>query len=123
MDDVCKAVVWLGEEEIVTGGHSCVYEHKLNPKYVSYFFQTETFYAQKKKYARGTKVIDVKASDLAKIFIPVPPLAEQQRIVAILDKFEALVSDLTQGLPAEIAASQERYEYYRDKLLRFERCN
>lgn len=123
MDDVCKAVVWLGEEEIVTGGHSCVYEHKLNPKYVSYFFQTETFYAQKKKYARGTKVIDVKASDLAKIFIPVPPLSEQERIVSILDKFEALVSDLTQGLPAEIAASQERYEYYRDKLLRFERCN
>ena len=62
-------------------------------------------------------------SNLAKTKILVPSLSVQQRIVSILDKFEALVSDLTQGLPAEIAASQERYEYYRDKLLRFERCN
>ena len=65
----------------------------------------------------------INTTKVGNIQISVPPLAEQQRIVSILDKFEALVSDLTQGLPAEIAASQERYEYYRDKLLRFERCN
>ena len=54
-----------------------------------------------------------------KLEIPIPPLSEQKRIVAILDKFEALVNDLTEGLPAEIAARQEQYEYYRDKLLSF----
>ena len=54
-----------------------------------------------------------------KFTVPIPPLSEQQRIVAILDKFEALVNDLTEGLPAEIAARQEQYEYYRDKLLSF----
>ena len=123
IEDVCKAVVWLGDDEIVTGGHAYVFTHNENPKYISYFFQTEAFFKQKKKYARGAKVIDIKISDLEKIQIPLPPLAEQERIVSILDKFEALVSDLTQGLPAEIAASQERYEYYRDKLLKFERCN
>lgn len=53
--------------------------------------------------------------------IAVPPLSDQQRIVAILDKFETLVNDLTQGLPAEIAAVQEQYEYYRNKLLTFKR--
>ena len=51
--------------------------------------------------------------------IPIPPLELQERIVAILDKFETLVNDLSQGLPAEIAAVQEQYEYYRNKLLTF----
>ena len=58
-------------------------------------------------------------NNIIKAKIPVPPLSEQRRIVAILDKFEALVNDLTEGLPAEIAARQEQYEYYRDKLLNF----
>ncbi|MCD8299702.1 MAG: restriction endonuclease subunit S [Clostridiales bacterium] len=57
--------------------------------------------------------------NLNKIPIPVPPLAEQRRIVAILDRFDALCNDLTSGIPAEIAARQKQYEYYRDKLLSF----
>lgn len=121
IEDVCKAVVWLGEEDIVTGGHACVFAHNEIPKYIAYFFQTECFFQQKKKYARGAKVIDIKVSDLEKISIPVPPLSEQQCIVSILDKFESLVNDLTAGLPAEIAAVQEQYEYYRNKLLTFKR--
>ena len=52
--------------------------------------------------------------------IPVPPLAEQSRIVAILDRFDTLVNDLSIGLPAEIEARRKQYEYYRDMLLTFE---
>lgn len=51
--------------------------------------------------------------------IPIPSLEEQERIVAILDKFDALVNDISQGLPAEIEARRKQYEYYRDKLLSF----
>lgn len=51
--------------------------------------------------------------------IPVPPLEEQARIVAILDKFDVLVNDLSSGLPAEIAARRKQYAYYRDRLLTF----
>lgn len=123
IEDVCKAVVWLGDEDIVTGGHACVLAHNENPKYIAYFFQTQYFFQQKKKYARGAKVIDIKITDLEKISIPIPPLSEQQRIVSILDKFESLVNDLSEGLPAEIAAVQEQYEYYRNKLLTFKRKN
>lgn len=119
IEDVCKAVAWLGKEDIVIGGHSCVFVHNENPKYISYFFQTDFFSQQKRKYARGAKVIDIKTSDLEKIIIPILPHTEQQRIVSILDKFEALVNDLTEGIPAEIAAVQEQYEYYRNKLLTF----
>lgn len=60
-------------------------------------------------------------NNLAKTKIAVPNLAEQKRIVSILDKFDALVNDLSRGLPAEIAAVQEQYEYYRNKLLSFPR--
>lgn len=56
---------------------------------------------------------------VAKIKLPVPPLEEQERIVAILDRFDALCNDLTSGLPAEIEARKKQYEYYRDKLLTF----
>jgi len=121
VEDVCKAVAWLGNETIVIGGHAAVYHHSLNPKYVAYYFQTEKFAEQKRKYAKGVKVIDIKISELEKILIPIPPLAEQERIVAILDKFEALVTDLSQGLPAEIQKVQQQYEYYRNLLLNFEK--
>lgn len=53
--------------------------------------------------------------------IPVPPIAEQNRIVAILDRFDALTNDLTSGLPAEMEKRRQQYEYYRDKLLTFKR--
>ena len=51
--------------------------------------------------------------------VPVPPLSEQQRIVDILDRFDALCNSITSGLPAEIEARKKQYEYYRDKLLTF----
>lgn len=58
-------------------------------------------------------------SNFAKKEIPVPPLAEQQRIVTILDKFDALTTSLTEGLPREIELRQQQYEYYRELLLNF----
>lgn len=123
VEDVGKAVSWLGNENIVTGGHSVVFRHNQNPKYIAYYFQTQCFFAQKKKYAYGAKVIDIRTDDLAKILIPIPPLELQEKIVAILDRFETLVNDLTQGLPAEIAAVKEQYEYYRNKLLTFKKAS
>jgi type I restriction enzyme S subunit len=56
-----------------------------------------------------------------KLQIPIPSLEEQSRIVAILDKFEALVNDMSTGLPAEIRMRRQQYEYYRTKLLTFDR--
>jgi type I restriction enzyme S subunit len=53
------------------------------------------------------------------IRVPIPSLNEQARIVAILDKFDALVNDLSSGLPAEIKARRQQYEHYRDRLLTF----
>ena len=64
----------------------------------------------------------MNADDVKKISIPIPSLAEQERIVAILDKFDALVNDISEGLPAEIEARRKQYEYYREKLLTFKKA-
>lgn len=119
LEDVCKAVVWLGDEEIVTGGHATIFRHSQNPKYIAYYTQTQLFSIEKKKYATGTKVIDVSAKNLEKLKIPIPSPQEQERIVSILDKFDKLVNDISEGLPAEISARRKQYEYYREKLLNF----
>ncbi|HBT0399289.1 TPA: restriction endonuclease subunit S [Klebsiella pneumoniae] len=120
-DDVCKAVAWLGTEDIAVSSDACIYRHNLNPKYVSYFFQTESFQSQKRQYITGTKVRRVNADNLAKILIPVPSQEEQTRIVDILDKFDLLTSSISQGLPREIELRQKQYEYYRDLLFSFPR--
>ena len=62
---------------------------------------------------------NLSSESIKKMKIPVPTLEEQGRIVAILDRFDALCSALTSGLPAEIEARKKQYEYYRDKLLTF----
>ena len=56
---------------------------------------------------------------MQKIKIVIPPLSVQEKIVAILDKFDTLVNDILQGLPAEIELRTKQYEYYRNKLLSF----
>ena len=61
----------------------------------------------------------LSGESLARLTIPVPPREEQDRIVSILDKFDALVNDLSSGLPAEIAARRRQYQHYRDRLLTF----
>ena len=68
----------------------------------------------------GGSVTSLDTKKLKGFKIPAPPLEEQRRIVAILDKFDALVNGISTGLPAEIAARRKQYEYYRDKLLSFE---
>lgn len=121
MDDICKAVVWLGDDEIVTGGHSAVISnHGMNPCYLAYCFQTEAFQVQKRKLAMGTKVIEMKADKLAKIRIPVPPMEVQEEIVRVLDSFAKLEAELEAELRAELEARRRQYAYYRDKLLSFE---
>lgn len=121
VEGVCKACAWLGKGDVAISGDAYIYKHNQDPKYMSYLFQTKLFLEYKKKAATGTKVVRVSGESMEKFKLPIPPLSEQQRIVSILDKFETLVNDLSQGLPAEIAAVQEQYEYYRNKLLTFKR--
>ena len=88
--------------------------------------QTASFISQKSKYVARTKVNTLLINGFSKIAIPVPypndpekSLAEQARIVSILDKFDTLTTSIAEGLPREIELRQKQYEYYRDLLLSF----
>ncbi|WP_029281933.1 restriction endonuclease subunit S [Pedobacter sp. R20-19] len=120
IEDVCKAVVWLGEEDICISGDSSAFRHNQNPKFIGYLLQTDSFFQFKKKYAQGAKVTRLRSGSLPTFRVPVPAIEEQERIVKILDQFDALVNDVSIGLPAVIKARREQYEYYRGKLLTFQ---
>ncbi|MDL5247571.1 restriction endonuclease subunit S [Leptospira weilii] len=115
-DALAKAVAWLGDEEVAVSTDAYIYRHTINPKYMSYFFQTELFRSQKKPYITGTKVRRISGESLAKIQIPIPPLPVQAEIVRILDAFTELTAELT----TELTARKKQYNYYRDQLLSFE---
>ena len=128
LEDVGKAVFYSVKEQGVTGGHATIFKpsKEIIGKYLVYYTQTAEFSNQKRKYAKGTKVIDVSANDLAKITVPIPypndtkkSLEEQYRIVSILDKFDTLTHSISEGLPKEIALRRKQYEYYREQLLSF----
>ena len=88
---------------------------KVIPKYIYYYLQKE--HLEKLNTAGG--VPSLTQAVLNKVTIPVPSLKEQSRIVSILDRFDKLCNDISEGLPAEIETRKKQYEYYRDKLLTF----
>ena len=92
---------------------------KLNSKYLFYTLQSAKAQIYFKNSVTGGTIKNLGLKALREFQIQIPPLEEQERIVEILDRFDKLCNDLSEGLPAEIDARQKQYEYYRDKLLRF----
>lgn len=101
---LCYAI-WSKNEEILIN------------KYLYYELLSKKDEILKRKNTGG--VPSLNGYDLKTISINIPPLEKQERIVSILNKFEKLCNDISEGLPAEIEARQKQYEYYRDKLLSF----
>ena len=104
-----------GKNWVNNHAHVLKFQNMFTQKYIEYYINM----IDVSQYVSGGAQPKLNQENLNKILIPIPPLPEQQRIISILDKFETLVNDLSQGLPAEIAAVQEQYEYYRNKLLLF----
>jgi type I restriction enzyme S subunit len=97
-------IVWIANDESLV----------LN-KYLYYFYSVADWRLE------GGTIKRLYNNNLKAVKIPIPPLSVQRRIVSILDRFESLVNDISSGLPAEIAARHQQYEYYRDQLLTFKR--
>lgn len=116
---VAKATAWLGDSPISLGGHILVYKHHFDPAYISFFFQSSSFQAQKNMLAKGVKVKDISSTAIAKIKIPIHSLSRQKQISKGLSSLQVLLEGSVNSLPAEIAARRQQYEYYRDKLLTF----
>lgn len=114
---VAKATAWIGEGEVAVSGDAYIYRHVLDPRYAAYFFQSKQFRDQKATHLTGTKVRRISGGSLAKILIPVPPLAVQQEIALMLDSFIELESELEEKLKSELKARRSQYAYHRHHLL------
>ena len=95
------------------------HNNKMLNRFYWHFAQSSVYWKQANNLVSKGGQPQFNSNVLCKVMVPVPPLSEQQRIVDILDKFDALCNDLTSDLSAEIAARRKQYEYYRDKLLTF----
>jgi type I restriction enzyme S subunit len=91
----------------------------VNKKYVFYILRSNRMRQYIDKNSKGSAQPNLNLEQINSFIVPIPTIAEQARIVAILDKFDALTHSITEGLPREIALRQKQYEYYRDLLLRF----
>jgi len=115
--------VGINKIPLTTNQHCCCLEINGDIAMYRYVFhclsESNAELLKLKQGARG----DLSAGVIKRFKIPVPPLSEQERIVNILDRFDALTADITIGLPAEIEARRKQYEYYRDKLLTFKEIN
>ena len=90
-------------------------------KFIYYYLLTQAYHLHELARGKSVKLPQLAVKDTDELLVPVPSLEEQQRIVDILDRFDALTSSLSEGLPAELAARRSQYEYYRDQLLTFPR--
>ena len=89
-------------------------------RYLYHLLQTKRIQEMVRVKASHGSQPNLGMRELEKFEVSIPPLDEQLRLVEILDRFDALCNNITQGLPAEIEARRKQYEYYRDKLLTFQ---
>lgn len=118
-EDIGIGMAWLGDEPAAVHDACFIFKSDLYPQYVSHYLRTNYYHKQIVKHVSEGKICSISAKGLGNAIIPIPSYEEQVRIATLLNKFDELVSDLVQGLPAEIAAVKEQYEYYRNKLLSF----
>ena len=94
-------------------------DENINPRYLYQVLSDDKFFDYNMQHAKGAKMPRGNKEAILNYQIPIPPLAEQARIVAILDKFDTLTQSISDGLPREIELRQQQYAYYREALLSF----
>ena len=92
---------------------------KTSSAYVEYLLQSTKTKLEEKGKEKSSAQSNINLSTFEQLKLPFPSLVEQNRIVSILDKFDTLISSITEGLPREIELRQKQYEYYRDLLFSF----
>ena len=122
--------IWYADRTGGTNGDVLVIHQTnnvLNPRYLYQVLADDKFFEYNMQHAKGAKMPRGNKQKIMEYLVPIPlasnakkSLAEQNRIVTILDKFDALTNSITEGLPREIELRQKQYNYYRDQLLSFE---
>ena len=93
-------------------------DNKITTKYLYYYLKNNVEYFRNVGAQMGS-MPQISLNTTEKFNIYLPTIIEQEKVVKILDKFDKLVNDISEGLPAEIELRRKQYEYYRNKLLNF----
>lgn len=109
--------VHIGEGEYDVSDNTLIIDNKDNILFGYLFYVLKNM--KLNQFARGAGQPLLTAGQLKSLKIPIPPLPEQEKITAILDKFDTLTHSISEGLPHEIALRRKQYEYYRGQLLSF----
>ncbi|MFD4170501.1 restriction endonuclease subunit S [Streptomyces albidoflavus] len=94
IEDIGKAVAWMGEDAVAVHDDCFIFRHDLDPRFTSYFFASPQFQARKRQFTSVTKVVRISAANLSKIVMPVPPRDEQERIARMADAVDQQVAAL-----------------------------
>ena len=98
-------------------------DNEITSRYLYHLLQTKDVQEQVRNRMSHGSQPNLSMRVLEQFDIKIPTLEEQHCIVNILDKFDKLINDISEGLPAEIELRRKQYEYYRNKILSFEVCN
>ena len=96
----CKSTAWLGDYPVAVGGHAAIFHHCMNPVYMSFFFKSALFNYAKREYVHGTKVCEIKPDDIAKIFVPCPPISLQEDFSMIAQQADKSKFELKKSIEA-----------------------
>lgn len=113
LEDVGKAVAWLGDEKVAIHDGCYGFRSELDPTFVSYYLQTPAFHAEKNRHVARAKLKRLSIQGLRQIRIPIPPLEVQCELVRVLDLFQSLEAELEE----ELEARRRQYAHYRSRLL------
>ena len=114
--------IWFADCKGGTNGDVLVIhliDKGVDARYLYQILADDSFFSYNMQHAKGAKMPRGNKEKIMEFKIPIPPLSEQERIVEILDKFDALTNSISEGLPREIELRQKQYEYYRNRLLDF----
>lgn len=119
--------IWMAEYDGGANGDVLIfsirdeYKSKIIPRFLYFNLSSDEFFDYDIGYSKGAKMPRGDKKAIMKFKIPVPPIAVQEHVVSILDKFDELINDISTGIPKEIELRQKEYEYYRERLLNFPR--
>ena len=94
----CKSTAWLGDYPVAVGAHAAIFNHCMDPLYMSFFFKSELFNHAKMEYIHGTKVVEIRPDDIAKILVPCPPMGLQKQFSTIAHQADKSKFELKQAI-------------------------
>ncbi len=121
--------IWMADVDGGTNGDVlaiCIkedFENKIIPRFLYQILSNESFFEYDIKFSKGAKMPRGDKNKIMEYEFILPSIPVQELIISILDKFDAMINDISQGLPKEIELRQKQYEYYREKLLAFPKDN